>query len=153
MNRFLASKLHREAAWLIEGTDIVEKTLMPTVLIVDGDLGFVFWLGQGLDEAGYQALPAKNCEAATDLLKQLNVAIDVLILGSSCVGARAFADSLRQSQKHLKVIVAVSDWEEPIRALPLADASKQRCSCRDETSRLEWLETIEAVLSQNCRMN
>lgn len=129
------------------------RTHIPRVLIVDGDLGFVFWLGQGLDEAGYQALPAKSCEAATDLLRQLNIEVDVLILGASCAGAVAFADGLRQSQKHLKVIVAVSDWRDPGPTFPAVDASKHRFPQRDEISRLEWLETIEAVLSQNCAMN
>lgn len=120
---------------------------------MDGDLGFVFWLGQGLDEAGYQALPAKSCEAAADLLRQLNVEIDVLILGSSCAGAGAFADALRQAQRHLKVIVAVSDWGDPGPGFPGVNASRHRFPQRDEVSRLEWLETIEAVLSQNCAMN
>jgi hypothetical protein len=31
-----------------------------TVLIVDEDLGFVFWLGRLLTETGYQAWPARS---------------------------------------------------------------------------------------------
>jgi hypothetical protein len=103
-----------------------------------------------LDEAGYQALPAKSCEAATDLLNQLNVEIDLLILGNSCAGARTFAETLRQSHRNLKVIAAFGDWEEPSPAFLRADAARDRFSSRDETSRLEWLETIEAILSPDC---
>ena len=32
---------------------------MVTVLIIDNDLGFIFWLGQILNDVGYAALPAK----------------------------------------------------------------------------------------------
>jgi len=137
----------------IEWTNIIDTKHIPTVLIVDGDLGFVFWLGQGLDGAGYQALPAKSCEAADDLLNQLDVEIDLLILGNSCAGARAFADRLRRSQRFLKVIVTVGDFEEPSPAFLRADAALHRFSCRDEASRHEWLETIEAVLSPDCTMH
>jgi hypothetical protein len=75
-----------------------------TVLIVDPELGFVFWLGQALDRAGYQALPAKSCEDAAELLKQLNVEIDLLIVGHSLAGAGAFADALRHAQGHLSCL-------------------------------------------------
>jgi hypothetical protein len=131
----------------------IEKANRPTVLIVDRDLGFVFWLGQGLDAAGYLALPAKSCEDASDLLNQLNIAIDLLILGNSCAGANVFCETLRHSQRCLKVIVAVSDWERPSPPFPRADAARHKTTCWDEISKLEWLETIEAVLSPGCATN
>jgi hypothetical protein len=136
----------------IVGGEIEEKHI-PTVLIVDRELGFVFWLGQALDEAGYQALPARSCEAATDLLKQLHVEIDLLIVGDSVPGLRAFSDALRRSQRHLKVIVAVGEREEPRTAFPRSDASQRKCSYRGEISKLDWLETVEAVLTRDCAMN
>ncbi len=34
------------------------------VLIVDGDLGFLLWLGQLLAKAGYPVLPAGSCAEA-----------------------------------------------------------------------------------------
>ena len=131
----------------------MHKTQVRTVLIVDRELGFVFWLGQALDRAGYEALPAKSCEDATALLNQLNVGIDLLIVGSSTAGARAFSVALRRSQRDLKVIVAVGDPEEPSTAFPGADASMLKFSYLDETSKVEWLETIEAVLGQDCARN
>ena len=120
-----------------------------TVLIVDPELGFVFWLGQALDRAGYQALPAKSCEDATELLKQLNVEIDLLIVGHSLAGAGAFAAALRHSQGHLKVITVISDGEEPNSAFPGADATQFMLSGVDKASEREWLETIEDVFSQD----
>ena len=119
-----------------------------TVLIVDPELGFVFWLGQALDRAGYQALPAKSCEDAAELLKQLNVEIDLLIVGHSLAGACAFADDLRHSQGHLKVISVIGDGDEPSVAFPGADASQFMLSGVDEASETEWLETIEGIFSQ-----
>jgi hypothetical protein len=38
---------------------------MVTVLIIDNDLGFMFWLGQILSEAGYAVLPAKSAPEAS----------------------------------------------------------------------------------------
>ena len=116
-----------------------------TVLIVDRELGFVFWLGQALDRAGYQALPAKSCEDATELLKQLNVEIHLLIVGHSLDGAGAFAGALRRSQKQLKVIAVIGDEEEPGSAFSEADASQFMLSGVDEGSETEWLETIEGI--------
>ena len=116
-----------------------------TVLIVDPELGFVFWLGQALDRAGYQALPAKSCEDAADLLKQLNVEIHLLIVGHSLPGAAAFTDALRRGQGHLKVIAVIGDGEEPSAPFPGANASQLMLSAVDETSEIEWLETIEDV--------
>ncbi|HKE24889.1 MAG TPA: hypothetical protein VKB88_21150 [Bryobacteraceae bacterium] len=44
---------------------------MKAVLIIDGDLGFVFWLGKLLADAGYQALPAKGFSEANALLDEM----------------------------------------------------------------------------------
>jgi hypothetical protein len=110
-----------------------------TVLIVDRELGFVFWLGQALDRAGYQALPAKSCEDAAELLKQLNVEIHLLIVGHSLEGAGAFADSLRRSQGHLKVIDVIGDGEEPGPEFLGSDAPQFMLSAVDECN---WRQGI-----------
>ena len=41
---------------------------MRSILIVDSDLGFVFWLGRALHDAGYEALPAKDVPEATAII-------------------------------------------------------------------------------------
>jgi hypothetical protein len=112
---------------------------------VDRDLGFVFWLGQALDDAGYQALPAKSIGDATELLGQLNLEIDLLIVGLSVLGAREFADAVRRFQGHLKVIAVVDEWEEPSSPFRGADASERRPLNPDNASRLQWLRTIHGV--------
>ena len=120
-----------------------------TVLIVDRELGFVFWLGQALDRAGYQALPAKSCKDAIDLVKQLNIEIHLLIVGNSLDGAGDFADGLRHAQGHLKVIAVIGDEEQPSSLFPGADATQVMLSGVDETSQREWLETIEELFCQD----
>ncbi|MBZ5624469.1 MAG: response regulator [Acidobacteriia bacterium] len=117
-----------------------------TVLIVDRELGFVFWLGQALDRAGYEALPAKSIADASDLLGQLKLEIDLLIVSQSLGGAREFAATLRRSQGHLKVLALIGEQEEPDSAFPEADAFERRLSNLDDASRLEWLETVQNVL-------
>ena len=83
---------------------------------MDRDPAFVFWLGQVLDDAGHLPLPAKSIGGASALLDQLNLEIDLLIMDRSLEGAPAFADTLRRSQGHLKVIAVIDEGEEPISA-------------------------------------
>ena|ERR1700688_4775029 len=119
-----------------------------TVLILDRDLGFVFWLGQVLINAGYQALPANSCEAGTELVRQLNLGIDMLIVSYSLPGADVFLNSLRHSQGHLKVIAVLDAGEEPVKALSGADAAQHRPSLVNEGVETEWAETIKGVLAR-----
>jgi DNA-binding NtrC family response regulator len=121
---------------------------MRTVLIVDRDLGFVFWLGQILNRAGYRAFPAKTCEDAVELLSRLNLEIHLLIVDGSMAGAVELAGGLRCRQTHLKVIALTGEGEERSAAFPGADASHRRCSSGDATSQKEWLAAIEGVFAR-----
>jgi len=118
-----------------------------TVLILDRELAFAFWLGQALVQAGYDAFPAKSCEDATEMLNQLNVGIDLLVVSFNLAGARDFATSLRRSQGHLKVLAAVGDGEELTDILPEADAAENKPSLALDDSKIEWLRAIEVLLS------
>ena len=59
---------------------------MKNILIVDNDLGFVFWLCQALDAAGYETLPAKGVPEAVALLDELEVWVDVLMVRRTLPG-------------------------------------------------------------------
>jgi hypothetical protein len=120
-----------------------------TILLVDSDLGFLYWLGCTLCAAGYMALPAKNSQNANDLLCRLNVGIQLLVVNSSMRGARAFAEAMRRSQSHLKVIALIGGGEGPSPGFPGADASQHKRSCLGEFSETEWLETIESVFAHD----
>jgi len=115
------------------------------VLIVDRDLGFVFWLGQSLDRAGYQALPAKSSADAIALLGRFHFEIDLLILNPFLEGAPALAETLLRSHRHLKIIAAIEEQQPSETRLTGVDASKHKPSVLDKHSRTEWLETIERV--------
>jgi hypothetical protein len=122
-----------------------------TVLILDAEVAFAFWLGQALIQAGYDAFPAKSCEEASELLGRLNVGIDLLVLNFRLGGARDFAAALRRSQSQLKVLAAVEDEEEPSAIFPEADATKKKPSLILDDSRIEWLtiewlRTIESLI-------
>ena len=117
-----------------------------TVLIMDRDLGFVFWLGQILDSAGYQALPAKSSVDAIALQNELHLEIDLLILNPSLEGGCEFAETVRRSQEHLKIMAALDEQEDPNTAV-MADASRHKPSVRDRVSKLEWLAVIEQVFA------
>ena len=114
---------------------------MKRILIIETDLGFVFWLGQALDSYGYQATPAKNVPDATSLLGQSKTNIDLLIVNPSQEGIATFVKRLRRSQKNLKVIAVTADPHSPV--LKGADATKSKASARDDIS--EWLELVRSV--------
>jgi len=119
------------------------------VLIVDSELGFVFWLGQTLDKAGYQVFPAKSIPDASRLLLEANIEIDLLIVSPSTPGAPEFAADLRRSQGHLKLIALIGHEEDPAARLPGMDASQRKPLSIDEASRKEWLETIQRLFDND----
>jgi response regulator RpfG family c-di-GMP phosphodiesterase len=110
------------------------------ILLVDSDLGFTFWLGQLLDQAGYEAFPAKSVADAIQLLDQLKFQINLLVLNPALEGAASFASVLRRSQPHIR-IVAVHDPELTCN-LPEMDASHPKTSHADEEARGDWLNFI-----------
>jgi DNA-binding response OmpR family regulator len=120
-----------------------------TVLILDNDLGFVFWLGRTLDAAGYQTLPAKNISDATILLEELTLEIDLLIVNPSLPGAAEFVSMLRRSTRRLKVI-AISDVDGPVTTLPGVDAWRRKPdNIVDEVTTLEWVQLTQSLLADN----
>lgn len=90
-----------------------ERKLLPTILLVDSDLGFIFWLGQALDAAGCWALPAKDVASALELISGHRLAVDILVISPLLSDAFAFISQLRQSRPALRVIAATpADWEK-----------------------------------------
>jgi DNA-binding NtrC family response regulator len=120
-----------------------------TVLILDRDLGFVFWLGQMITKAGYQAFPANSCDSANELVRHLNLGIDMLIVSYSIPGAGGFVHSLLQSQKHLKVIAVLDAGDKPVSAFAGADATEHKPSPTDEPSAAKWLATVKSAFARD----
>jgi DNA-binding response OmpR family regulator len=113
-----------------------------TALIVDKDLGFVFWLGQALDKAGYEAIPARDVADATKLLHELKADVDVLIVNPNLIGAQELIHIIRRSNRTVRVL-ALMDFEDENTVKPQAtDAIRTKPSHMDEIARLEWIDAI-----------
>jgi hypothetical protein len=122
------------------------------ILIIDHDLGFVFWLGQALDAGGYETLPAKSVSDAISLLNELRVTTDVLIVRSTLPGAEELAAVLRRAQRNLKVIALVDEGDMRRPIFWDWDASQTKPNLPDETSRGVFLNLIQGVLDATTAM-
>jgi DNA-binding response OmpR family regulator len=74
------------------------------VLVIGPDLGFVFWLGRALDQAGYDAYPARSIEAAAETMTEFHLSPGLAILSGSLPGAPEFIEDLRRSHGELRVL-------------------------------------------------
>jgi len=116
-----------------------------TVLIVDADLGFVFWLGQVLRVAGYAVLPAQSVPGAAALLAECNLAVDVLIVEPSLPGASDLVAALRHDRENVKV-VAVSEGAAPDGSQLEADAACEKPVETSEECLFEWTRMMRRTL-------
>ena len=117
---------------------------MKTVLIVDADLGFVFWLGEALHAAGYAAFPARSVPLARTSLAEWQLAVDILIVDPSLPGASNFVRALRQDREDMRV-VAVSEGDE---SGPLfrADVACEKPAGTSREALSEWNAMMRGML-------
>ena len=118
---------------------------MVTVLIIDNDLGFIFWLGQILNDAGYAALPAKSASEAVHLMSENNIEADLLIINPSLSGVVRLAEELRRSRPGIKVVASTS-VEDQTCDLRGVDHFLLKPVRADEALRQIWLQTIRRLL-------
>src|SRR5690349_13797748 len=111
---------------------------MKTAFIVDSDLGFGFWLARGLDQAGYQAYPAKSVAEAIALCGELQVEIDLLILNAGLAEAGEWIERLRQSSDHLRVVALIGDQPRLPGIAARVDLCCRKPDRRDDAKRREW---------------
>lgn len=119
---------------------------MKTVLLVEQDVGLIFWLAETLVSAGYEALPAKSPLDAASLVNEQNLSVDVLVINPALEDAAGFVRALRGFRKNLKVIALLESSDAHLNSLLRVDASHSKPEVIDEFSRLEWLHVIEDVL-------
>ena len=134
---------------MIAGFDELEipVTRAPkTVLIIDHDLGFVFWLGQTLDAAGFAAVPARDVPNAVSIITEHHLAVEVVVLNAALANAVPLISALREAHPICFVAVVGPDEERPgclpgittIRTKPLKFTSRYG---------REWVELINTMLS------
>jgi DNA-binding NtrC family response regulator len=119
---------------------------MKTVLIVDDDLGFVFWLGRLLVDAGCQAVPAKGFSEAQALLDELDLQVDLLVVNPSLSGEPAFVDNLRRAQANLKVLAVLGEDLPPNSPPRNADIVARKPVQADSAAGILWVKMVEQAL-------
>ena len=117
----------------------------PTILLVDSDLGFTFWLGRALDSAGFEALPAKSIPDAMALIDEYHLAVDVLILDPALPGASRLVAFLRRYRQSIKVIAA-ADPEALRSGFPQVDAVRRRSIEFNDETRQDWVRFVQSIL-------
>jgi CheY-like chemotaxis protein len=123
------------------------KEPRPTILLVDPDLGFVFWLGHALDTAGYNAVPAQDTRAASELIREHKLAVDILVIDPLLPDAIAFVTRLRRSRRSLNVVAAIpEEWEE-IPPMPEVDAVIRKPRRFNSIAALPWIHLIQNLSS------
>jgi len=115
-----------------------------TTLIVDSDLGFVFWLGQGLDLIGYAAFPARSVPAAQKLLEEFKIIVNLLIINPALADCDGFIQTLRGANRRVDVI-AMYDHEADLHRLPDVDLRCRKPERSEESTRQDLIRAIEQV--------
>jgi hypothetical protein len=114
-----------------------------TVLIVDNDLGFVFWIGEIFTAVGCHAVPTLDCTEAISITRELNLKIDLVVVNPQLPGVTAMMRTLQGP--NLKTIAIRDRRVQAIRTFP-ADAILERPSGREPISREEWVDRVREIL-------
>lgn len=114
------------------------------VLLIDSDLGFIFWLGQELDRAGFDAFPARSVSAAVELQQKLQLSVDLVIANNSVPGLHFFISELRQLRPHLKVVLVLERLHDL--ASVAADEWRLKPAGAYADPQDEWVQTVRRVL-------
>ena len=118
-----------------------------TVIIVENDLGFAFWLGHTLDGAGYNALPAVSVAAANSLVAELGIVVDLVVINAGVADSASFISNLRTVRPACRVIVLMDDPDDPPPLFPYVDLVEYRPAFVDGRVQSDWLDTVRLVLS------
>jgi DNA-binding response OmpR family regulator len=117
----------------------VTEESVKVVLIVDGDLGFVMWLGHALVDAGFQALPATSAEGAMYVLEKMRIAhVDVLIIDPDLPGSRHLREWLAGSGPVKLITIGTSE--------PAAEAMIERPPQGAPPSPHDYVDTVRRVI-------
>jgi hypothetical protein len=120
---------------------------MKTALIIDDDLGFVFWLGHALDSLAYSALPAKSIPDAALLVMQLDLTVQVVVVNPALPGSADFIAALRRSQRGVRV-VGILKTSSLVPHIQGVNATHQKPTIFDDSAKTGWIDCIENVLAQ-----
>lgn len=114
----------------------------PTALIVDDDVGLIFWLGEIFARAGWNLVPALNCRQAVSLAVMWDSYIDLVIVNPALSGVSEMVETLSRVHRPKIVIIRDPDAEA---AIP-ADAKIDRPDPETSASRAEWTKRFGRLL-------
>jgi len=129
----------------IEIRNFPQTPTMKTVLVVDSDVGFVFWLGQALDQNRYGVLPAANVPNARTLLDEFGNAVDLVVVNPALRDTADFVGTLRGRNPRLKVVLVTVPTAEPA-PIPSFDLQCQKPTVIDDSALQDLIAKIRKVL-------
>ena len=126
---------------------MTEPSWAPAILIIDEDVGFLWWLGELFHEAGYQTIPSLNCSEALSLARNVKGGIDLVLVHPGIRGVRRLITAL--SGIHTPKVILLQD-SSTVESIPGVQAAAilQRPAGSDTVSRQEWRQRINSVLQQ-----
>jgi DNA-binding response OmpR family regulator len=119
---------------------------MKMILVVDSDVGFVFWLGQGLDQNRYAVVPAASVPNARTLLDELGITVDLVIVNPTLPDAAKLVETLRGRNPRLKVVLVADDATAEPAQIPSFDLQCQKPEVIDDSARQDLIAKIRKVL-------
>jgi CheY-like chemotaxis protein len=122
------------------------KSKIKNILIVDDDLGFIFWLGGVLVDAGYQPWPACSPSDAISLAGH-KLQPDLLIVNASLPVVPELIAHFRNTQTNLKVMA----WGSQATTLPGVNAWRPTPGLSDSSAKLEWVRAVKHLSSRQHR--
>jgi hypothetical protein len=115
------------------------------ILLIDPDVGFIFWLGKALDLAGYESLPAINTRAATELIEEHKLMADVVVIDPFAPAALPFIARLRQTRPFLKAVAAIPPETERSPDLSGFEAVRRKPNHLTPDAAFEWVSLIHSL--------
>jgi DNA-binding NtrC family response regulator len=120
------------------------KVSMKNVLIVDNDLGFVYWLAEVLVGAKYQPWPASNAMDAATIIGRRHLApLGLLVVNPSLRGVSQLIQRLRRNQPDLKVLAVASHNDK----VPGVNARLERPNPDDVSAKQKWAREVGRIVS------
>jgi cobyrinic acid a,c-diamide synthase len=81
----------------------------PTVLVLDGELGFMFALSQELSKRHIAAFPSRTAREARSLITRFRLEPEVLVINCGSPGACALAEGVAKERRDVQIIGVISD--------------------------------------------
>lgn len=125
-----------------------EPSGAPTLLIVDGDVGFLWWLGDIFTEEGYHVIPALNCSQALAAVDEFHIQVDLLVVNPALHGVARLVTALDIPGRELRTVLireGLIGFKYPGFRY---DASLTRPSSWEPISKTDWLRKLRTLRKQ-----